>query len=147
MLTENQLVKLPATIGNLVNLEILNLDLNKLEELPSTICNLTKLGVISLRNNELTHLPNEMGQLKKLHVLDVANNKLQFLPYSITQLSLVALWLSENQSHPLLKFQTDIDPRTKNKVLTCFLLPQHKECDSKSIGKLFILIHLNQLIN
>ena len=33
MLTNNELVELPATIGNLINLEILNLDLNKLEQL------------------------------------------------------------------------------------------------------------------
>jgi len=137
MLTENSLSYLPATIGNLTNLSILNLDLNKLEELPPTICNLTKLGIISLRNNNLTYLPNEMGQLKKLHVLDVANNQLQYLPYSITSLNLEALWLSENQSHPLLKFQTDVDPKTGNKVLTCFLLPQQKEsCDSRSIENL-----------
>lgn len=136
MLTENSLSELPPTIGCLTNLSILNLDLNRLEKLPPDICNLTKLGIISLRNNNLTYLPNEMGQLKKLHVLDVANNQLQYLPYSITTLNLEALWLSENQSHPLLKFQTDCDPTTRQKVLTCFLLPQQKESyDSRSIGE------------
>jgi len=38
--------------------------------------------------------------------------------------SLKAIWLSENQTHPLIKFQQDVDDETGEKVLTCFLLPQ-----------------------
>ena len=43
---------------------------------------------------------------------------------TVANLDLKALWLSENQAQPLLKFQTDYDERTGQKVLTCFLLPQ-----------------------
>uniref|UniRef100_H2ZTK7 Leucine rich repeat containing 1 n=2 Tax=Latimeria chalumnae TaxID=7897 RepID=H2ZTK7_LATCH len=49
---------------------------------------------------------------------------LTHLPLSLTSLKLKALWLSENQSQPLLTFQTDIDTETGEKVLTCVLLPQ-----------------------
>ncbi|CAI5672807.1 unnamed protein product [Oreochromis niloticus] len=34
------------------------------------------------------------------------------------------MWLAENQSQPMLKFQTEDDERTGEKVLTCYLLPQ-----------------------
>ena len=43
---------------------------------------------------------------------------------TVANLDLKALWLSENQAQPLLKFQTDYDERTGQKVLTCVLLPQ-----------------------
>lgn len=50
--------------------------------------------------------------------------RLTHLPISLTMLPLKALWMSENQSQPLLTFQTDVDPDTGEKVLTCVLLPQ-----------------------
>lgn len=50
--------------------------------------------------------------------------RLQYLPLSLTGLNLKAIWLSENQAQPMLTFQTDIDERTGEQVLTCFLLPQ-----------------------
>lgn len=43
---------------------------------------------------------------------------------SLTSLKLKALWLSDNQSQPLLTFQTDTDPEMGEKILTCVLLPQ-----------------------
>ena len=50
--------------------------------------------------------------------------RLQFLPTSLGSCNLKALWLSENQAQPMLKYQTDIDEKTGQEVLTCFLLPQ-----------------------
>ena len=52
------------------------------------------------------------------------SNRLEYLPMTIANLNLKALWLSENQAQPMLKFQTDFDERTGQRVLTCFLLPQ-----------------------
>lgn len=49
---------------------------------------------------------------------------LQYLPLSITGLNLKALWLAENQSKPMLKFQREFDEKLNAEVLTCFLLPQ-----------------------
>lgn len=46
------------------------------------------------------------------------------MPYSLANLNLKAVWLSANQAQPLLNFQTDIDEKTNEQVLTCFLLPQ-----------------------
>ena len=65
------------------------------------------------------------------------NFRLEYLPITVTNLNLRALWLSENQAQPMLKFQTDFDERTGQKVLTCFLLPQqafHTESMGKSAG-------------
>ncbi|CAG2171126.1 unnamed protein product, partial [Oppiella nova] len=126
ILTENMLSELPPTIGNLVHMTNFNVDRNQLEELPQQVGNLTKLGVLSLRDNRITHLPVEMGQLRELRVLDVAGNRLQHLPYTITALNLKAIWLAENQSQPILQFQTDYDEDSRMKVLTCFLLPQQE---------------------
>ncbi|KAF7494419.1 Protein lap4 [Sarcoptes scabiei] len=124
ILTENKLNDLPPTIGNLVHLTNFNVDRNFLREIPSQIGNLTRLGVLSFRENQLTHVPSEIGQLKELRVLDISGNHINYLPFSITALNLKALWLAENQSQPLLKFQTDFDEKSGQKVLTCFLLPQ-----------------------
>ncbi|XP_067124938.1 protein lap4 isoform X3 [Centruroides vittatus] len=123
ILTENLLTKLPVTIGNLTKLTNLNVDRNRLTNLPSEIGKLTKLGVLSLRDNCLEDLPSEIGSLVSLKVLDISGNRLQYLPITITALNLNALWLAENQSKPMLKFQTDFN-EFKQEVLTCFLLPQ-----------------------
>ncbi|XP_026676448.1 protein lap4, partial [Diaphorina citri] len=124
ILTENFLVELPVSIGNLVKLTNLNVDRNSLHSIPVEIGNLGQLGVLSLRGNKLHYLPNEVGNCKELHVLDVAGNRLQHLPMSLANLNLKAVWLSENQAQPMLKFQTDTDEQTGEQVLTCFLLPQ-----------------------
>lgn len=50
----------------------------------------------------------------------------------MTNLNLKAMWLAENQSQPMLKFQTEDDERTGEKVLTCYLLPQQP---SPSLGR------------
>lgn len=126
ILTENLISELPSSIGKLVNLTNLNLDRNHLSEIPPQIGNLIRLGVLSLRENRLNFLPEELGMLKELHVLDVSGNRLQYLPITITALNLKALWLSENQAQPMLKFQTDVNERNGAKVLTCFLLPQQE---------------------
>ena len=49
---------------------------------------------------------------------------LQSLPFALTHLNLKALWLAENQAQPMLRFQTEDDAQTGEKVLTCYLLPQ-----------------------
>ena len=61
--------------------------------------------------------------------------RLVHLPMTLTTLRLKALWLSENQSQPLLTFQTDMDRETGEKVLTCVLLPQ-QPCESDNKGTL-----------
>ncbi|XP_053237026.1 leucine-rich repeat-containing protein 1 isoform X2 [Podarcis raffonei] len=124
VLTENQLLTLPKSIGRLKKLNILNADRNKLVSLPKEIGGCCSLNVFSVRDNRLSRIPPEISQATELHVLDVAGNRLLHLPMSLTSLKLKALWLSDNQSQPLLTFQTDTDPEVGEKILTCVLLPQ-----------------------
>ncbi|MGH0139287.1 UNVERIFIED_CONTAM: hypothetical protein FKN15_037077 [Acipenser sinensis] len=140
--SQNLLEVLPDGIGKVKQLSILKADQNRLTHLPESIgecVNLTELvltenqlliggcsslNVFCVRENRLTRIPAEISQATELHVLDVAGNRLTYLPMSLTTLKLKALWLSENQSQPLLTFQTDVDTETGEKVLTCVLLPQ-----------------------
>uniref|UniRef100_A0A8C6I9T0 Leucine rich repeat containing 1 n=1 Tax=Mus spicilegus TaxID=10103 RepID=A0A8C6I9T0_MUSSI len=124
VLTENRLLTLPKSIGKLKKLSNLNADRNKLVSLPKEIGGCCSLTMFCIRDNRLTRLPAEVSQAMELHVLDVAGNRLHHLPLSLTTLKLKALWLSDNQSQPLLTFQTDIDRTTGEKILTCVLLPQ-----------------------
>ncbi|XP_064263225.1 protein scribble homolog isoform X12 [Passer domesticus] len=124
ILTENMLTALPKSLGKLAKLTNLNLDRNRLTALPAEIGGCANLNVLSLRDNRLALLPPELANTTELHVLDVAGNRLQNLPFALTNLNLKALWLAENQSQPMLKFQTEDDEKTGEKVLTCYLLPQ-----------------------
>ncbi|XP_043923420.1 protein scribble homolog isoform X12 [Protopterus annectens] len=124
ILTENLLMTLPKSVGKLKKLTNLNVDRNRLVSLPSEVGGCVCLNVLSLRDNQLTRLPSELATASELHVLDVAGNRLQFLPFTLTNLNLKALWLAENQSQPMLKFQTEDDETSGEKVLTCYLLPQ-----------------------
>ncbi|XP_016077519.1 PREDICTED: protein scribble homolog isoform X2 [Miniopterus natalensis] len=124
ILTENLLTALPHSLGKLTKLTNLNVDRNHLEVLPPEIGGCVALSVLSLRDNRLAMLPPELAHTAELHVLDVAGNRLQSLPFALTHLNLKALWLAENQAQPMLRFQTEDDAQTGEKVLTCYLLPQ-----------------------
>ncbi|CAM9536721.1 unnamed protein product [Rangifer tarandus platyrhynchus] len=124
ILTENLLTALPRSLGKLTKLTNLNVDRNHLEALPPEIGGCVALSVLSLRDNRLAVLPPELAHTAELHVLDVAGNRLQSLPFALTHLNLKALWLAENQAQPMLRFQTEDDAQTGEKVLTCYLLPQ-----------------------
>ncbi|XP_014869002.1 PREDICTED: protein scribble homolog isoform X17 [Poecilia mexicana] len=124
VLTENHLQSLPRSLGKLKKLTNLNVDRNRLGSVPKELGGCSSLNVLSLRDNRLSKLPAELADATELHVLDVVGNRLQNLPFALTNLNLKAMWLTENQSQPMLKFQTEDDERTGEKVLTCYLLPQ-----------------------
>ncbi|XP_054607406.2 protein scribble homolog isoform X5 [Nothobranchius furzeri] len=124
ILTENLLQSLPRSLGKLKKLTNLNVDRNRLNSVPKELGGCTSLSVLSLRDNCLGKLPAELADATELHVLDVVGNRLQNLPFTLTNLNLKAMWLAENQSQPMLKFQTEDDQKTGEKVLTCYLLPQ-----------------------
>ncbi|XP_030635367.1 protein scribble homolog isoform X1 [Chanos chanos] len=124
MLTENLLQSLPRSLGKLKKLTNLNADRNRLSGVPAELGGCSSLNVLSLRDNRVGKLPSELANATELHVLDVAGNRLQNLPFSLANLNLKAMWLAENQSQPMLKFQTEDDEQTGEKVLTCYLLPQ-----------------------
>lgn len=77
-LTHNQLKELPAEVGNLTNLEGLDLDNNLIEgEIPTEISNLKKLRSLDLSNNLLTgKIPSAISKCKALVYLSLSYNML-----------------------------------------------------------------------
>ena len=66
---------IPATIGNLTELEWLILDNNELSGVvPSELCQLTKLTTLFLYENNLTNIPENIGNLVLLKYLDFNSN-------------------------------------------------------------------------
>ncbi|GFY55216.1 protein scribble homolog [Trichonephila inaurata madagascariensis] len=133
VLKENEISTFPESIGQLTNLRTLIADCNKLSNLPSELCNLSNLTLLSLRDNCLYYLPEDIGILKSLQVLDLCGNRIQYLPTSIMFLNLKALWLSENQHQPLLKFQRDFDRKAQREIITCYMLPQQEYTTDYSV--------------
>uniref|UniRef100_A0A671SWM4 Protein scribble homolog n=1 Tax=Sinocyclocheilus anshuiensis TaxID=1608454 RepID=A0A671SWM4_9TELE len=150
-LDRNQLSSLPPELGNLRQLVCLDVSENRLSELPTEISGLIALTDLLLSENLLEVF--SLSFLVKLEQLDLGSNvlevlvrsrhffvspslalcpRLQNLPFALANLNLKAMWLAENQAQPMLKFQTEDDERTGEKVLTCYLLPQQT---SSSLGK------------
>ncbi|MEM9117305.1 MAG: COR domain-containing protein, partial [Cyanobacteria bacterium P01_F01_bin.56] len=92
----NQLSALPAEIGQLTNLQQLDLSANQLSALPAEIGQLTNLQQLDLSANQLSALPAEIGQLTKLTQLDLYFNEFSELPAVLKQLSLSSIDLSGN---------------------------------------------------
>tara|TARA_R100001369_G_scaffold44024_1_gene70125 strand:+ start:2436 stop:3146 length:711 start_codon:yes stop_codon:yes gene_type:complete len=69
---------IPSSIGNLSNLETLELSFNKISgELPTTIGNLTNLEVLAFNGNNLTGaIPANIGNLTQLKQLHLSSNKI-----------------------------------------------------------------------
>jgi len=97
----NKLESVPAEIGNLTNLTVLNLAKN-LSSLPAEIGNLTSLTWLSLYANQLSSLPAEIWTLTSLTVLDLAKNQLSSLPAEIGNLiNLTELYLGKTRLNNL----------------------------------------------
>src|SRR3970040_1175386 len=86
-LRDNKLTTLPAEIGRLTNLQTLTLSDNKLTTLPAEIVRLTNLQYLWLYYNKLTTLPAEIGRLTNLQTLTLSDNKLTTLPAEIIELT------------------------------------------------------------
>ena len=71
---------LPDSIGNLAELEILDLTNCSLLFLPETIGSCIKLKKLHLDNNKLKTLPTSLANLANLEVLHLAFNKFETLP-------------------------------------------------------------------
>lgn len=125
MVSHNDLFKLPTTIGLLRRLRFLTADENLLRILPNELCSCISLTILSVRGNKLTKIPVDIGRLTQLRVINVVNNFLTQLPVTILNLrQLSALWISDNQSQPLMPLQKEFNEELQCYYLTCYLLPQ-----------------------
>ena len=76
----------PAEIGQLTSLRVLDLGNNDLRSVPAEIGQLAALEELHLDDNQLTSLPAEFGQLTSLEGLFLKNNRLTSVPAAIREL-------------------------------------------------------------
>lgn len=123
-LQNNSLAKVPSGIGHLRKLATLILSDNKLQSLPPEIGSCCDLSILNIHNNYLEKLPDEVGHLQHLTTLGLIGNRLSYLPITISKLtSLKALWLTPNQTQPLIHLQNEQLPDGQV-VLTSVVFPQ-----------------------
>lgn len=91
-------VELSSRIGDLSNLKSLIIEICRLKTVPVEIWNLTNLEELKLRGMELTEIPPEIGHLTNLKSLNLAMNKITSLPAELGDLTnLEHLNFSENE--------------------------------------------------
>uniref|UniRef100_A0A1A8IYX8 Leucine-rich repeats and calponin homology (CH) domain containing 1 n=2 Tax=Nothobranchius kuhntae TaxID=321403 RepID=A0A1A8IYX8_NOTKU len=95
-LSRNQLGSLPVCLCGLP-LRVLNASNNKLVSLPETIGQLCSLMELDISCNEITALPRHIGRLKALRELNVRRNLLCVLPEDLADLPLVKFDFSCNK--------------------------------------------------
>ena len=108
-LADNALTALPLSLGNLTSLRVLNCSSsskykkgNQLASLPASIGELKQLEELYLNRNKLTELPKALGQCDSLRILEAAINRLETIPKELTQCQkLTVLNLRENTIHQL----------------------------------------------
>lgn len=86
---------LPASIGDLENLKVLELSFNEITgSLPETIGKLTKLELLAFNGNFLTGIvPSSIGNLINLKQLHLSSNQLTgTLPYSLSKLKKIVVF-------------------------------------------------------
>lgn len=94
----NLLTEIPEWLGQLTRIQVLDISYNRLEMLPESIGYLTQIWRLDLSNNKLKALPDSINQLTQLWRLDLSNNKLRSLPETINQLTqLESLDLRSNE--------------------------------------------------
>ncbi len=81
-LSNQELIEIPESIGDLIKIESLNLSRNSLTKLPKSMGNLQKLKFLNISNNKMNNLPEIIISLKSLTLLNLSNNDKFFSPPS-----------------------------------------------------------------
>ncbi|GFH46030.1 hypothetical protein CTEN210_02504 [Chaetoceros tenuissimus] len=104
--SSNLLQELPINLGDLSNLEYLQVNNNCISYLPESISNLTHLHRLEICSNELRALPSNFA-ISSLEVLRLSYNRVQVLPESLKQMKkLEVLDFSENNISRLENIQS-----------------------------------------
>ena len=86
-LSFTKITALPDSIGQLANLQLLNLNGLQITALPESVGQLANLQTLNLWHTPITALPESLGQLANLQTLDLRNTKITALPESVWQLA------------------------------------------------------------
>lgn len=101
-LSYNNILELPASIGELQVMRELKISLNKIKELPAEIGRIKRLRKLHCNGNQLETLPSEIGRLEQLEELILSENKLIEIPKSISLMTgLRVLRLQNNKLRTL----------------------------------------------
>jgi len=101
-LSHNMLTQLPVALGRLTALTTLDLSQNMLETVPAEVEGLTALAQLNLAHNKLTSIPAELGQLTALTFLSLCDNQLTSVPAELGGLAeLMDLSLGRNKLESL----------------------------------------------
>jgi internalin A len=92
-LHDNQLTAVPEVLGQLTQLQWLSLAGNQLTAVPEVLGQLTQLQWLSLAGNQLTAVPKALGQVTQLQQLSLSGNQLTAVPEALGQLTQLQ-WLS-----------------------------------------------------
>lgn len=93
----NEINEIPLEIEKLIKLKYLSLDMNHLIKIPQEIGKLTSLKMFWLRNNYIKEISPDIGKLSNLEQLDLGLNSLREIPSTIGNLTnLINLDLSCN---------------------------------------------------
>ncbi|MFC0878877.1 T9SS type A sorting domain-containing protein [Saccharicrinis sp. FJH2] len=94
----NLIGNIPPEIGDLTEIQFINLKYNEISSIPSEIGNLNKLSYLNLAWNKLSIIPNSIGDLKQLIYLDFWANDIENVPSEISNLDLLEyLGLDDNK--------------------------------------------------
>ena len=85
-LSNTQISSLPESIGNLSNLQYLDLDGTLISSLPESIGNLSSLQYLYLCYTNISSLTDNIGNLSSLKYLDLSHTNISSLPESIGSL-------------------------------------------------------------
>ncbi|ELR11474.1 leucine rich repeat domain containing protein [Acanthamoeba castellanii str. Neff] len=87
------IVRLPGSLGRLVQLEKLLVSHNKIEELPPQVGWLRQLKLLHLVDNKLSRLPPQVGHCSRLEQLYMEDNPIKDPPRHVFKLELTELLL------------------------------------------------------
>lgn len=95
-INNNLLTELPVNINKLTNITDLYLFDNEISALPLSFYELTTLNYLDISNNNITEIDNNINKLQSLYELDISYNFITSLPVTFSQLHLSDLTLSNN---------------------------------------------------